>query len=332
MEPVLVTGADGFIGSHLVEELVRRGRTVRAFVHYNSSASWGWLDTCPEATRQSIEVFVGDVRDVSLVREAVKGCGGVFHLAALVGIPYSYTAPDSYVATNISGTLNVVQAARDFAVGKIVVTSTSEVYGTARVIPIDEEHPLVGQSPYAATKIGAERLALSFYRSYDTPVAVVRPFNTYGPRQSTRAIIPTIISQVAKGTGVIKLGAVHPTRDFNFVSDTVAGMIAIHDSPASVGDVINIGSGSEISIKDLALTIAKLMNAEVRIETEQARLRPAKSEVDRLLADISKAKRILGWTPKFGGREGLNAGLRQTIDWFMQAENRARYPRGGYTV
>jgi len=332
MRPVLVTGADGFIGSHLVEELVRLGRKVRAFVYYNSFGSLGWLDSVPATVQDAIEVFAGDIRDSTCVREALRGCDSVLHLAALIGIPYSYAAPDSYVATNISGTLNVVQAAREHGVSKVVVTSTSEVYGTARFVPISESHPLVGQSPYAATKIGADQIALSYYRSFNTPVAVVRPFNTYGPRQSARAVIPTIITQIGSGSRTIKLGSVHPTRDFSFVRDTVAGMIAVHDSPASIGEVINLGSNFEISVGDTAKLIAEVMGADVRIETEEVRLRPANSEVERLLADITTAKRLLGWEPEFGGRDGMRRGLSLTAEWFLDAKNRERYWPGRYAV
>jgi len=332
MKPVLVTGADGFIGSHLVEELVRAGCKVRAFVYYNSFDSWGWLDSAPKDVRDAIDVFAGDIRDAHCVREAMRPCESVFHLAALIGIPYSYAAPDSYVATNITGTLNVVQAAREHGVAKVVVTSTSEVYGTAQSVPISEDHPLVGQSPYAATKIGADQIALSYFRSFATPVAVVRPFNTYGPRQSARAVIPSIITQIADGARSIRLGSLHPTRDFSYVRDTVRGMMAVHDSPASVGEVINIGSNFEISIGDTAKLIAGLMNADVHIETEQARLRPATSEVERLFADVGKAKRLLGWEPEFRGRDGIASGLRKTIDWFLDSQNRSRYRSDRYTV
>lgn len=332
MGRVLVTGADGFIGSHLVEELVRQGREVRAFVYYNSFDSWGWLDTLPEAVKASIEVFPGDIRDGAAVRRALKGCEGALHLAALIGIPYSYVAPESYITTNVVGTLNVVEAARDLGLKKVVVTSTSEVYGTAQDVPINEDHPLVGQSPYSATKIGADQVALSYYRSFDTPVAVVRPFNTYGPRQSLRAVIPTVITQIADGRCRIKLGALHPTRDLSYVRDTALGMIAVYDSPASVGEVINLGSNFEISIGDLVATITRIMGVNVEIETEDIRLRPGKSEVERLFADVSKAARLLKWSPEYGGLEGLSQGLKLTIDWFSDPANRARYKVGRYTV
>jgi len=332
MGRILVTGADGFIGSHLVEELVNIGREVRAFVYYNSFDSWGWLDTIPDTVKNQIEVVAGDVRDSVCVRNAMTGCDSVLHLAALIGIPYSYTAPDSYIATNISGTLNILQAARDLGISKVVVTSTSEVYGSAQFVPITEDHPLVGQSPYAATKIGADQLALSYYRSFETPVAVARPFNTYGPRQSSRAVIPTIITQIAEGGRTIKLGAIHPTRDFSYVRDTAKGMIAIHDSAAAVGQVINLGSNFEISVGDTVKLIAEVMGVEVEIESEETRLRPDKSEVNRLFADASRALEVLDWEPEFGGVEGLRGGLKLTAEWFSDPINRARYKAGTYTV
>ena len=271
---ILVTGADGFIGSHLTEALVRSGHNVRAFVLYNSFNSWGWLDHCAPDVKNQFEVFTGDIRDPHGVKTAMQGCEVVLHLAALIGIPYSYHSPDTYVDTNVKGTLNVVQAARELGINKVVHTSTSEVYGTARFVPITEEHPLQGQSPYSASKIGADQIALSFYLSFGTPVAVLRPFNTYGPRQSARAVIPTIITQIAAGKRQIKLGAIHPTRDFSFVEDMVRGFIAAMDCDAINGTVTNIGSGFEISIGDTARTIAELMGAEVEIERDSVRLRP----------------------------------------------------------
>jgi len=322
---ILLTGADGFIGSHLAEALVRTGHNVRAFVFYNSFNSHGWLDRNPVDIQKSIEVFSGDIRDPYGVKQAMTGCEIVLHLAALVAIPYSYHSPDTYVDTNIKGTLNVLQAARELGVEKIVHTSTSEVYGTARYVPIDENHPLQGQSPYAATKIGADQLALAFYRSFGTPVAVIRPFNTYGPRQSARAVIPTVITQLVSGNKVVKLGSIHPTRDFNYVKDTVQGFIAAASCDQSVGEVINIGSNYEISIGDLVKTIAELMHTEARIESESQRLRPEKSEVERLWAENSKAKNLLGWTPSFGGLDGLKRGLLETIAWFSGADNIKNY-------
>ena len=332
MSKILVTGSDGFIGSHLVETLVRAGRDVRAFVLYNSFDSWGWLDDSPADIRKSIEVVMGDVRDPNFVRTAMKGCDSVLHLAALIGIPYSYHAPDSYVDVNIRGTLNVVQAARDLGTSKVVVTSTSEVYGSAQFVPITEDHPLVGQSPYAATKIGGDQIALSYHRSFGTPVAVARPFNTYGPRQSTRAVIPTIVAQLAKGSNVVKLGATRPTRDFNFVTDTARGIMAINDNPASVGEVINIGSNYEISVGDTVAMIAEVMGKNIEIECEAERLRPEKSEVERLWADNAKAKRLLGWSPEFGGRDGFRRGLEITAKWFSDPKNHERYRTDRYTV
>jgi NAD dependent epimerase/dehydratase len=332
MPRILVTGSDGFIGSHLVEELVRTGRDVRAFVLYNSFDSWGWLDDAPSDVRSSIEVVMGDVRDANFVRTALKGCDSVMHLAALIGIPYSYHAAESYVDVNIRGTLNVVQAARDLGLSKVVVTSTSETYGTAQFVPITEDHPLVGQSPYAATKIGADQIAMSFYRSFETPVAIARPFNTYGPRQSSRAVIPTVITQLAKGSNSVKLGATKPTRDFNFVADTVRGIIAIHDSPASIGEVINVGSNYEVSVGDTVALIAEIMGKAVTIECEEERLRPAKSEVERLWADNAKAHRLLGWKPDYAEREGLRRGLAITVDWFSNPTNQARYRTDRYTI
>ena len=332
MSKILVTGSDGFIGSHLVEELVRAGRDVRAFVLYNSFESWGWLDDAPAEIRASIEVVMGDVRDPNIVRNSLKGCESVLHLAALIGIPYSYYAPDSYVDTNIRGTLNVVQAARDLGLSKVVVTSTSEVYGTAQFVPITEDHPLVGQSPYAATKIGADQIAMSYYRSFETPVAIVRPFNTYGPRQSTRAVIPTVIAQLAEGSNVVRLGATKPTRDFNFVTDTARGMIAVLDSKKSVGEVINLGSNFEISVGETVGVIAEVMGKNIHIECEAERLRPAKSEVERLWADNAKAKRLLGWVPEYAGLDGFRRGLSITAKWFSDPKNHARYRTDGYTV
>lgn len=322
---ILITGADGFIGSHLTEALVRAGHDVRAFTLYNSFNSWGWLDQCAPDVKGKFEVFSGDIRDTNGVRTAVKGCDTVLHLAALIAIPYSYHSPDTYVDTNIKGTLNVVQAARDFGVAKVVCTSTSEVYGTARFVPITEEHPLQGQSPYSASKIGADQIALSFYASFGTPVHVLRPFNTYGPRQSARAVIPTIITQIAGGLREIKLGAVHPTRDFNYVADTVGGFMAALDSPRGLGEVINIGSNFEVSIGDTARTIADLMGADIRIVTDDDRLRPEKSEVERLWADNSKAVDMLGWRPAYAGQEGFRRGLAETISWFSEPQHLSQY-------
>jgi len=316
LKKILITGADGFIGSHLTEALVLAGYDVRAFVLYNSFNSWGWLDHCIEDVKGKFEVFTGDIRDPNGVRMAMMGCDAVLHLAALIAIPYSYHSPDTYVDTNIKGALNIVQAARDLGVAKVVHTSTSEVYGTARFVPITEDHPLQGQSPYSASKIGADQIVMSFYTSFGMPVATLRPFNTYGPRQSARAVIPTIITQIANGKRQIKLGAVYPTRDFNYVADTVAGFIAALESDRSIGEVINIGSNFEISIGDTARTIAQVMGTEIEILTDKQRLRPEKSEVDRLWASNDKARELLGWEPKYGSLEGFRRGLAETVAWF----------------
>jgi len=329
---VLITGADGFIGSHLTEAVVRAGHEVRAFVLYNSFNSWGWLDHCDTEVSGKFEVFAGDVRDPHGVRAALQGCDAVLHLAALIAIPYSYHSPDTYVDTNIKGTLNVVQAARDLGVGHVVHTSTSEVYGTARFVPITEDHPLQGQSPYAASKIGADQLALSFFTSFGTPVTVLRPFNTYGPRQSARAVIPTIITQIASGRRQIQLGAVHPTRDFNHVSDTVAAFVATLTCEGCAGEVINVGSGCEISIGDTARLVAELMGAEIEITTDAQRLRPQRSEVERLCAASDKARALLGWRPHYGGRDGLRRGIKQTIAWFTDPNHLKLYRAGTYTL
>jgi len=329
---VLVTGADGFIGSHLVESLIEQGHQVRAFVLYNSFNSWGWLDSLAADIKQEIDVFSGDIRDPFGVKTAMQGCDTVMHLAALIAIPYSYHSPATYVDTNIKGTLNIVQAAKELNVDKVVHTSTSEVYGTARYVPINEEHPLQGQSPYSASKIGADQIALSYYQSFDTPVAVIRPFNTYGPRQSARAVIPTVITQIANGKRELKLGALHPTRDFNYVLDTVQGFIAMAESDKSVGEVINIGSNYEISIGDTVKAIARVMQADIQIQTDTERLRPVKSEVERLWADNSKAAELLNWTPAYGGLDGFERGLRETIDWFTVKENLAGYKADMYNL
>ncbi len=332
MAKILVTGADGFIGSHLVEALLNRGDDVRAFVLYNSFNSWGWLDELPANIRSNLDVFAGDVRDPYGVKKAMEGCGTVLHLAALIGIPYSYHSPDTYVDTNIRGTLNVLQAARALGVARVVHTSTSEVYGTARFVPITEEHPLQGQSPYAATKIGADQLALSFYHSFGTPVAVARPFNTYGPRQSARAIIPAVAVQILSGRYKIKVGSVSPTRDFNFVADTVDGLIEIAGSDAAIGQVINLGSNYEISIRDTIGLIAEAAGVQVEIETDEARIRPSGSEVERLWADNSKAKRLLQWTPSYAGIEGLRKGLAATLEWLQSNRYLDRYKADTYNI
>ncbi|HQF29819.1 MAG TPA: NAD-dependent 4,6-dehydratase LegB [Hyphomicrobiales bacterium] len=332
MARILVTGADGFIGSHLVERLVRDGHDVRAFVFYNSFSSWGWLDSAPKEIVDGLDVFPGDVRDPNGVRTAMKGCDIVLHLAALIAIPFSYHSPDSYVDTNVKGTLNIVQAARDLDVSRVIVTSTSEVYGTARFVPITEDHPLVGQSPYSATKIGADQIALSFHKAFGTPVVALRPFNTYGPRQSARAVIPTVITQIAAGKRRIRLGALSPTRDFTLVTDTADGFVRAMGCDAAIGEVVNIGSGFEISIGDTAALIAEAMGVEIEIETDEARLRPEKSEVERLFAGTEKAERLFGWSPAHGGREGFKRGLALTAEWFADPSNLSRYKHDVYNI
>jgi dTDP-glucose 4,6-dehydratase len=329
---ILVTGADGFIGSHLTEMLVKQGFDVRAFVYYNSFNSWGWLDQCDPAVKGKFEVFAGDIRDPYGVKAAMTNCTHVLHLAALIAIPYSYHSPDTYIDTNIKGTLNIVQAAKELGIQKVVHTSTSEVYGTAQFVPITEEHPLQGQSPYSASKIGADQIALSFHKSFDTPVAVLRPFNTYGPRQSARAVIPTIISQIAAGKEKIYLGSLTPTRDFSFVEDTASGFIKAMQCDANNGTVTNIGSGFEISIEDTAKLIAELMGKDVSFELEPSRIRPEKSEVERLFASYEKAKQIMGWEPAFGKLDGFKLGLKKTIDWFTQPENLKNYKTDTYNI
>ena len=329
---ILITGADGFIGSHLTELLVRAGCDVRAFVMYNSFNSWGWLDHCDADIKGKFDVFVGDVRDPNGVRTAMKGCDAVLHLAALISIPFSYHSPDAYVDTNIKGTLNVVQAARDLGVEKVIHTSTSEVYGTAQYVPITEEHPLHGQSPYSASKIGADQIALSFYTSFGTPVTVIRPFNTFGPRQSARAVIPTIITQIAIGKRAIKLGSLSPTRDFNYVEDTVAGFLAALSSSAGVGEVINLGSNFEVSIGETANIIAEEMGVDLKIVTDEQRLRPEKSEVKRLWASNTKASKLLGWSPEYAGMRGFRLGLKHTVSWLADPVNLAMYKSDIYNL
>lgn len=326
MKKVLVTGADGFIGSHLVESLIEKGYEVKAFVYYNSFGNWGWLDTMPKEKLDQIEIFAGDIRDPNGVRTAMKGVDQVFHLAALIAIPFSYHSPDSYVDTNIKGTLNVLQAARDLETEKIMITSTSEVYGTAQYVPIDEKHPLQGQSPYSATKIGADRLAESFYRSFDVPIAIVRPFNTYGPRQSARAVIPTIISQLLAGKKEIKLGSLAPTRDFNYVKDTAAGFIAIAESDNTIGQEINIASQQEISIGDLAQVIIGQIDPKAKVVCDDQRLRPDKSEVNRLLGSNAKIKELTDWEQKYTFEQGI----AETIEWI--AGNMNKYKSDIYNV
>lgn len=314
MKKVLVTGADGFIGSHLTEELVLKGFKVRALAYYNSFNSYGWLDTLPAPIKNEIEIICGDIRDPNGVRACLSGIDSVFHLAALIAIPYSYQSPDSYVDTNVKGTLNVLQAAKSLGTGKVLITSTSEVYGSADYVPIDEAHQKKAQSPYAATKIGADQLALSFYRSFSLPVTIVRPFNTYGPRQSARAVIPTIISQLLAGKKEIRLGSLTPTRDFNYVKDTVNGFIEIERSPETMGEEINIASGKEISIGDLAEELIRQINPEARILCEDQRLRPEKSEVTRLLGSNEKLTRLTQWKQEYP----LSVGLQNTIQWIKE--------------
>jgi len=325
---VLVTGADGFIGSHLVEALLEEGCKLRAFVYYNSFNSWGWLDTLPKEKLDRIEIYSGDIRDPNGVRNAVEGMEIVFHLAALIGIPFSYHSPDCYIDTNIKGTLNILQAAKDHRCEKILVTSTSEVYGTARYVPIDEKHPFQGQSPYSATKIGADRIAESFYRSFETPVVIVRPFNTYGPRQSARAVIPTIITQLLAGEKEIKLGALHPTRDLVFVKDTVKGFIETAKSDRTIGEEINIATQTDISVGDLANKIINVMNPSAKVVTDKIRLRPDRSEVERLLGSNEKLKRLTTWEVKYT----LEQGLQETIDWLGKSENLKGYKSTIYNI
>ena len=331
-EKVLVTGADGFIGSHLTEALVRKGYDVRAMTMYNSLGSRGWLDECAEDVDGNFEVIAGDIRDYSIVQDAMTGCAYVLHLAALIAIPYSYHSPGSYVDTNITGTLNVLQAARSLLVQRVIHTSTSEVYGSARFVPIDESHPLQGQSPYSATKIAADQLAFSFFSSFQLPVAIIRPFNTYGPRQSARAVIPSIISQIASGNNSVKVGSVHPTRDFSYVSDTVSGFIAALGAPSCVGETVNLGSNFEISIGETAHMIADIMDIDLQLVSDEERVRPKASEVNRLVANNKLAKKLLGWSPRYGGVEGFREGLIETIEWFSEHKNLSRYRPELYNI
>lgn len=311
MRKILVTGSDGFIGSHLVEQLLEEGHQVKAFVYYNSFNSWGWLDTFSKDKLDEIEIFAGDIRDPNGVREAMKDVDEVYHLAALIGIPFSYHSPDSYVDTNIRGTLNILQAARHLETERVLITSTSEVYGTAQYVPIDENHPFQGQSPYSATKIGADRMAESFYRSFEMPITIVRPFNTYGPRQSARAVIPTIITQLLSGKEEIKLGSLTPTRDFNYVKDTARGFIEIAKSYKTIGEEVNIATQKEISIGKLAQEMIDQINPKAKIVCDEERLRPEKSEVNRLLGSKEKIKKLTEWKPKYS----LEEGLAETIEW-----------------
>lgn len=327
---VLVTGSDGFIGSHLVEALVKHGCDVRAFVYYNSFNSWGWLDHSP--LKGNVNIFAGDVRDPFGVRKAMEGVDVVFHLAALIAIPYSYHSPSSYIETNVSGTLNIVQAARELGVKKVISTSTSEVYGTAQFVPITEEHPCVGQSPYSASKIGADQIAYSYYAAFNTPVTILRPFNTYGPRQSARAVIPTIITQLLAGDTKVKLGSVSPTRDFSFVDDTTRGFIAAAESDNSIGKTINLGAGFEISIEDTAKLIADVIGSKIEIITDEQRQRPENSEVERLLSSNALAKELIGWQPQYTGVEGFKKGIEKTVEWFRDPKNLAAYKSNIYNI
>lgn len=323
---VLVTGADGFIGSHLTELLIQEGYSVRAFTYYNSFNSWGWLDTIDKEVLKEIDIFSGDIRDPNGVREAMKEIEEVYHLAALIAIPFSYHSPDSYVDTNIKGTLNVLQAARELNTERVLITSTSEVYGTAKYVPIDEKHPFQGQSPYSATKIGADRIAESFYRSFNLPITIVRPFNTYGPRQSARAVIPTIITQLLSGKKEIQLGKLSPTRDFNYVKDTARGFLAIAKSDKTIGEEINIATQREISIGDLANELIKQINPRVTIMCDEERIRPDKSEVERLLGSNQKIKGLTDWAPSYTFEEGL----AETTEWIRQ--NMRHYKTDIYNV
>lgn len=329
---ILITGADGFIGSHLTEALVRQGYKVRAFTMYNSFNSWGWLDHCDSDIKGQFETFSGDIRDPHGVKEAMKGCDAVIHLAALIAIPFSYHSPDTYVDTNIKGTLNVLQAARELNIKRVIQASSSEVYGTAKFIPISEDHPLQGQSPYSASKIAADQMAYSFFTSFELPVVIVRPFNTYGPRQSARAVIPTIITQILSGSRKIKLGALTPTRDFNYVKDTINGFIAALESDKGLGEVVNLGSNFEISIGDTAKLIAESMNVQIEIITDEVRFRPKESEVDRLWADNTKALKLFGWQPNYNKKEGFKDGLVETIEWFSQSNNLSSYKSNIYNL
>tara|TARA_B100001248_G_scaffold200153_1_gene154428 strand:- start:7699 stop:8697 length:999 start_codon:yes stop_codon:yes gene_type:complete len=332
MYKALVTGSDGFIGSHLVESLLKDGIEVKAFCFYNSNNSWGWLDRVPKEVKNNIEVFLGDIRDPYCVKEAMKGCNVVYHLAALIGIPYSYLAPLSYVDTNIKGTLNILQSANELEVEKVVHTSTSETYGTAQFIPINEKHPLVGQSPYAASKIGADHMALSYYKSFATPVTILRPFNTYGPRQSTRAVIPTIITQIASDMKIVKLGELSTTRDFNFVEDTCNAFKAIAKSKKTIGKVLNASSNFEVSIMETAKLVSEIMNVEIEIISENERKRPKDSEVNRLFGDNSLLKKLTDWEPKFSGINGFKDGLAITVEWFSKKENLDIYKANKYAI
>jgi NAD dependent epimerase/dehydratase len=325
---ILITGADGFIGSHLTELLIQNDLDVRAFVFYNSFNSWGWLDKLDKAFKDKLDVFAGDIRDPHGVKQAMLDCDVVIHLAALIGIPYSYHSPDTYVDTNIKGTLNICQAAKELGCSRVIHTSTSEVYGTAQYVPIDEKHPIQPQSPYSASKIGADSIAMSFYLSFGLPVTIARPFNTYGPRQSARAVIPTIITQIAAGKKVIKLGDVTPTRDFNYVLDTCQGIISLAESDKTIGETVNLGSNYEISVGDVLNEIRELMKSDVKFITDKQRIRPKNSEVFRLWCDNTKIKALTGFKPEYSIRQGL----KNTIEWFTTADNLMSYKINEYNV
>ena len=332
MTRIFVSGADGFIGSHLVEALVLEGHQVCAFVQYNSFNSWGWLDDVSADVMGQVEVVAGDIRDKEHVQRTVRNKDVIFHLAALVAIPYSYQAPSAFASTNLTGTLNLLQAAREAGVELFVQTSTSEVYGSAQFVPITEEHPLIGQSPYSASKIAADQMAIAYERSFNLPVCVLRPFNTYGPRQSARAIIPTIITQILQGKESLELGSLTPTRDFNYVQDTVNGFLSVLGKPKAIGEVINLGSNFEISIEETVVIIKRIMDSDIEVVTSPHRVRPQKSEVDRLFASNEKAKRLLGWTPDYVGKTGFSRGIQNTVDWFKSIENHRHYRDKGYVI
>jgi len=327
---VLVTGSNGFIGSHLVEKLIQHGFSVRAFVNYNSLNSIGWLDNVSQEVLSNCEIFYGDIRDSNAVYEAMKNCDIILHLAALISIPYSYYSPDMYVETNVKGTLNILQAARKLGVKRVIHTSTSEVYGSALSIPINEKHPLQAQSPYSASKISADQLAVSFHRSFDLPVSIIRPFNTFGPRQSSRAIIPTIITQILSGAKEIKVGSLHPRRDFTFVDDTVNGFIKAVNAKNIEGEIINLGTNYDISIADIISLIFEIFEIDLKIISDNKRIRPKKSEVDRLLSDNTLAGKLINWTPFYKNKKGLKSGLEMTVEWFKKIENFQKYNTKNY--
>ena len=329
---IFITGADGFIGSHLVEQLIYKGYEIKALAQYNSFNNYGWLEDLDSKVKNNFEKHLGDVRDFSQISNLMKGCDIVFHLASLIGIPYSYTAPQSYIDTNITGTLNVIQSARDNEIAKIIHTSTSEVYGTAQFVPITEKHPLNGQSPYSASKIAADQIAYSFYSSYNTPVSICRPFNTYGPRQSMRAVIPNIIIQLINGNTKVKLGNINTTRDFNFIKDTVSGFIAVMKNEESIGDVFNIGSNYEIKISDVLKVISSKMKLDIKVEVDKKRIRPEISEVERLWADNSKAIKKLNWVPEYSNLSGFEKGIEETLYWFSDPKNICKYNNTGYVT